>query len=108
MDPEWHLRIAGALQILLALLHLAFPKRFQWKEELARLSPLNRQIFLVHTFFICVVLTLIGALSQTRCWNNRACRIWCLAVSRRSGGYVCSANSSCTTPACGAASGSTR
>ena len=63
MDPEWHLRIAGALQILLALLHLAFPKRFKWKEELARLSPLNRQIFLVHTFFICVVLTLIGALS---------------------------------------------
>ncbi len=63
MDPEWHLRIAGALQILLALLHLAFPRRFQWKEELARLSPLNRQIFLVHTFFICVVLTLIGTLS---------------------------------------------
>lgn len=63
MDPDWHLRIAGALQIVLALLHLAFPKRFQWKEELARLSPLNRQIFHVHTFFICVVLVMIGALS---------------------------------------------
>jgi hypothetical protein len=63
MDPEWHLRVAGALQILLALLHLAFPKRFQWKEELARLSPLNRQIFIVHTFFICLVLVLIGTLS---------------------------------------------
>ncbi len=63
MDSEWHLRIAGALQILLALLHLAFPRRFQWKEELARLSPLNRQIFMVHTFFICVVLVLFGALS---------------------------------------------
>lgn len=63
MDPEWHLRIAGGLQLALALLHLAFPRRFQWKEELARLSPLNRQIFLVHTFFICVVLVLIGALS---------------------------------------------
>jgi hypothetical protein len=63
MDPEWHLRIAGVLQIVLALLHLAFPRRFNWKEELARLSPLNRQIFLVHTFFICLVLVLIGALS---------------------------------------------
>jgi len=63
MNPEWHLRLAGALQIILALLHLAFPRRFQWAEELARLSPLNRQIFHVHTFFICVVLVMIGALS---------------------------------------------
>ncbi len=63
MNPEWHLRIAGALQIALALLHLVFPRRFQWKEELARLSPLNRQIFLVHTFFICLVLVMIGSLS---------------------------------------------
>lgn len=63
MNPEPHLNIAGALQIMLALAHLAFPKRFQWKEELARLSLLNRQIFLVHTFFICVVLGMFGALS---------------------------------------------
>jgi hypothetical protein len=63
MNPEWHLRIAGALQIALALLHLAFPRRFRWHEELARLSPLNRQIFHVHTIFICVVLVMIGALS---------------------------------------------
>ena len=63
MNPEWHLRLAGALQIILALLHLAFPRRIHWKEELARLSPLNRQIFHVHTFFVCVVLVMIGALS---------------------------------------------
>jgi hypothetical protein len=63
MNPEYHLRIAGALQILLALLHLAFPKRFHWKEELAGLSLLNRQMFHVHTFFICLVLVLFGALS---------------------------------------------
>ncbi len=63
MNPEWHLRIAGALQIALALAHLLFPRRFNWTEELARLSPLNRQIFHVHTLFICVVLVMIGALS---------------------------------------------
>jgi len=63
MNPELHLCIAGALQIALALLHIAFPRRFHWKEELARLSPLNRQIFLVHTFFICLVLVMIGSLS---------------------------------------------
>lgn len=63
MNPEWHLRIAGALQIILALLHLAFPRRLRWPEELARLSLLNRQIFHVHTLFVCVVLAMIGALS---------------------------------------------
>lgn len=63
MSAESHLRIAGALQIVLAASHLAFPKRFGWKEELGRLSLLNRQMFLVHTFFICVVLVLAGSLS---------------------------------------------
>jgi hypothetical protein len=63
MSPEFHLRIAGALQILLAALHLAFPARFRWREELARLSTLNRQLFHVHTLFVCVVVLLFGALS---------------------------------------------
>jgi hypothetical protein len=63
MSFEFHLRVAGALQIGLAMLHLFFPTRFQWKEELARLSLLNRQMFLVHTFFVCVILLMIGALS---------------------------------------------
>lgn len=63
MSPEIHLQLAGALQIALAMLHLGFPKRFQWKDELSRLSILNRQIFIVHTFFICIVMALMGALS---------------------------------------------
>lgn len=63
MSAELHLRTAGALQILLAVLHLGFPRRFQWREELARLSPLNRQMFQVHTFFVCLVLVLFGSLS---------------------------------------------
>lgn len=63
MNPELHLRIAGAMQILLALLHLDFPRRFRWREELAALSLLSRQMFHVHTFFLCVVLVLFGALS---------------------------------------------
>lgn len=63
MSVELHLRIAGALQMLLAVLHLGFPRRFRWREELAQLSLLNRQIFHVHTFFVCFVLMLFGALS---------------------------------------------
>jgi hypothetical protein len=57
------LQLAGVGLILLAGLHLTFARRFNWREELARLSLLNRQIFLVHTFFVCLVLTLMGALS---------------------------------------------
>jgi hypothetical protein len=63
MNLEWNLRIAGALQIVLALLHLTFPARFRWKEELARLSTLNREIFFVHTLFVCVVVAMVGGLS---------------------------------------------
>lgn len=63
MSMEFHLQVAGALQIGLAMLHLFFPTRFHWKEELSRLSLLNRQMFIVHTFFICLVLVMIGALS---------------------------------------------
>ncbi len=57
------LRIAGVLLILLGAIHAGFPKRFGWKEELPRLSPINRQMFQVHAFFIALVLVLMGAAS---------------------------------------------
>ena len=63
MSSELQLRLAGLLQIALAALHLFFPRRFHWKEDLSRLSLMNRQIFVIHTVFICVVLTMFGALS---------------------------------------------
>lgn len=63
MNAEFYLGVAGALQIAIAAMHLYIPKRFQWKEELSRLSLLNRQIFVVHTIFICYVLLLMGSLS---------------------------------------------
>src|SRR5262249_45316420 len=40
-----------------------FPGRFGWKEDCAKLSLLNRQIFFVHAFFITVVVALFGGLS---------------------------------------------
>ena len=57
------LRIAGALLLLLACSHVVFPKRFHWAEELPRLSLLNRQMFLVHTFFIALLVAFMGILS---------------------------------------------
>jgi cation transport ATPase len=58
-----HLKVVGLSLLLLAALHFAFPRRFQWAEELRRLSLLNRQMFLVHCFFIVLTLVLMGALA---------------------------------------------
>lgn len=59
---ELHLKIIGAILILLAVIHLAFPKRFNWKTEFATLSLINRQVMYVHTFFIALVIFGIGVL----------------------------------------------
>lgn len=63
MSLEFNLRIAGALLLLLAASHVFFPKELGWKEDLAKLTLLNRQIFLVHTGFIMLILVLFGVLS---------------------------------------------
>lgn len=59
---EIHFRIVGVLLILLAIIHIAFPKYFNWKEELKPLSLINKQIMVVHTFFIGLVVFLMGVL----------------------------------------------
>ncbi|MFY9820955.1 MAG: hypothetical protein WAM82_06205 [Thermoanaerobaculia bacterium] len=63
MSLELHLRIAGALLLLLAAAHVFFPKQLGWKEDLAKLTLLNRQIFLVHVGFIVLILILFGVLA---------------------------------------------
>ena len=55
--------------LALSALHLIFPRRFQWEKDLSQLTLLNRQIFYVHTFFICVVLVMMAALSL---WGTQA------------------------------------
>jgi hypothetical protein len=60
---EVHLRIAGALLLLLAAVHPLLPKQLGWRDDLAKLTLLNRQIFLVHVGFIVLILVLFGALA---------------------------------------------
>jgi len=60
---ELLLRLAGVGQLALAASHALFPRPLAWNEELARLSPANRQIFWVHTYFIVLVVALFGALA---------------------------------------------
>ena len=59
---EVHLKIIGILLLLLSFLHLIFPRYFQWKAELSSLSLINKQLMYVHTFFIALVILMIGIL----------------------------------------------
>jgi hypothetical protein len=59
---EIHFKIAGVLLVALSVIHVGFPRRFNWKQELSGLSLLNRQMMYVHTFFIGLVVLLMGVL----------------------------------------------
>lgn len=50
----------------LAISHAFFPRWFDWKTELQRLSLLNRQILVVHSFFIALTVFLMGLLAFAR------------------------------------------
>jgi hypothetical protein len=65
MSPDTllvHLRIVGAIMIWLVMLNIYVPRRFNWREETARLSLLNRQIFAAHNVFLILTLALFGLL----------------------------------------------
>ena len=58
-----HLQIVGVLLILLGLSHVFFNRLFRWKQELTTVSPLTRDVFFVHNFFIGLGVVLGGATS---------------------------------------------
>ena len=62
---EIHFRIIGVLLIALGLVHIVFPKYFNWDKELKSLSLINRQMMTVHTFFIALTVLLMGLLCLT-------------------------------------------
>ena len=62
---DLHLKIIGILLITLALVHIVFPKYFNWEKELGSLSLINRQMMTVHTFFIALMIFLMGLLCLT-------------------------------------------
>jgi hypothetical protein len=63
MSIHLQLKVAGALLVALGFAHSLFGRYFKWEKELAQLSLLTRQIFLVHCFFISLSIVLIGACS---------------------------------------------
>jgi hypothetical protein len=65
LNMELQVKIIGILLIALALVHIVFPKYFNWETELKPLSLINRQMMIVHTFFIAFAVFLMGLLCLT-------------------------------------------
>jgi hypothetical protein len=55
-----HLKITGGILIFLSFIHLIFPKYFDWEKELSSLTLINKQLMYVHTFFVALVVFLMG------------------------------------------------
>ena len=62
---QLHFHIIGISLMILALIHIVFPKYFNWKEELKSLSLMNKQMMTIHTFFIALIVFLMGLLCLT-------------------------------------------
>jgi hypothetical protein len=54
------LRLAGAGLLLLAVLHIPIGRELRWREDASRLTATNQAIFHVHTFFICLMIVMMG------------------------------------------------
>ena len=59
---EINLRIIGFTLIVLASAHMIFPRYFKWIDDLQGISLINRQMMYVHTFFIGIIVFLMGLL----------------------------------------------
>ena len=59
------LKVIGFLLVILALLHAAFARYFNWRTEFAPVSLINRQMMYVHTFFVAFMVFLMGLLCLT-------------------------------------------
>src|SRR5689334_17980412 len=60
-----HLHIGGVVMASLVLINLLVPSRLHWRDDMARLSLVNRQIFQVHAGFLVLTLALFSALLLT-------------------------------------------
>ena len=59
---EIHFKVIGVVLMVLALVHSIFPRYFNWDKELKALSLVNQEMMKVHTFFVALVVFLMGLL----------------------------------------------
>ena len=55
--------IAGFVQLAIAFANLFLPAKLNYRENLSRVSPIIRQIFVVHSVYIVGVVLLFAAIS---------------------------------------------
>jgi hypothetical protein len=76
-----HLKLIGLFCVGLALLHVVFPKRFGWKQELQSLSLLNRQLMYVHTFLVVLLIGILCLTSANDLIQTRLGKQICLGLA---------------------------
>ena len=54
------IQLAGALQLITAAANFFLPAKLHYRENLAKVSPIIRQIFTVHSIYIVLVLVGLG------------------------------------------------
>lgn len=57
------LRIAGVVQLAIAAGNFVLPKKLNYRENLERVAPIIRQIFVVHSGYIVGIVLLFAAVS---------------------------------------------
>ena len=60
---ELFLRIIAVAQIALAVLSFFLPRILKWREDIDRMSPLVRDVFFIHSWFISLTLLIWGVLT---------------------------------------------
>jgi hypothetical protein len=55
--------LAGFVQVAMASANLFIPKKLNYRENLARVAPIIRQVFVVHSVYIVSVVLLFAVLS---------------------------------------------
>ncbi len=56
------LRVAGGTHLAIAAANLVLPRKLRYRENLSRVSPIVRQIFVVHSIYVVLVVLFFGAL----------------------------------------------
>lgn len=54
--------MAGGVHLIIAASNFVLPRKLKYRENLSRVSPIVRQIFVVHSIYILIVLLLFAAL----------------------------------------------
>lgn len=55
--------VAGMIQVAIALANFVLPRKLKYRENLARVEPIIRQIFLVHSGYIVGIVLLFAAVT---------------------------------------------